>query len=336
MINDFFIFFIIFTSSLIFFCRKFSVLIDQKIEKHKKYSAKNKSFLIGGTLIISFLNYYYLFIKQNPTLCLFITLVFLIGLMSDLKKINSVSLRFFLQCIIVLLFVNFINIKISYTRIDIFDQWLNIPLVNILFVTFCLLVLKNGSNFIDGINGLTIGYFLLIFLIIFFNLNDLEYDKSLLENLIIILFIILLLNLKGILYLGDSGSYTIGLFTGIFLIDFAFNNNSISPYFIIVLLWYPCFELLFSIIRRFSKKLKTYNPDITHLHHLIYKKVKTYFKIKNDPVSHFLSTIIINFYNLLCFCISVKYIYSSLTLIIIFLVNITVYIISYNQLKKII
>ena len=336
MIINFFIFFIIFTSALTFFCRKFNVLIDQKIEKHKKYSTKNKSFLIGGILIISFLNYYYLFVKQNPALCLFISLVFLIGLMSDLKKINSVSLRFFLQCVIVLLFVNFLNIKISFTRIDIFDQWLNVPLANIIFVTFCLLVLKNGSNFIDGINGLTIGYFLLIFLIIFLNLNHLEYDKNLSENFIIILFIILLLNLKGILYLGDSGSYTIGLFTGIFLIDFAFINNSISPYFIIVLLWYPCFELLFSIIRRYFQKLKTYNPDITHLHHLVYKKIKTYFKIKNDSISHFISAIIINFYNLLCFNISIKFIYSSSTLIIIFFINILVYIISYHYLKKII
>jgi len=336
MINNFFIFFIIFTSALIFFCRKFNVLIDQKIEKHKKYSTKNKSFLIGGILVTSFLNYYYLFVKQNPILCLFISLVFVIGLSSDLRKINSVSLRFFLQCVIVLLFVNFLNIKISYTRIDIFDQWLSIPLVNIIFVAFCLLVLINGSNFIDGINGLTIGYFLLIFSIIFLNSYHLDYDKNLLENLIIILLIILLLNLKGILYLGDSGSYTIGLFAGIFLIDFAFNNTSLSPYFIIVLLWYPCFELLFSIIRRFFKKLKTYNPDITHLHHLIYKKIKTYFKIKNDSISHFISSLIINFYNLLCFCISIKYIYSSATLIIIFLINIFVYIISYNYLKKII
>ena len=138
------------------------------------------------------------------------------------------------------------------------------------------------------------------------------------------------------MYLGDSGSYTIGLFTGIFLIDFAFNNNSISPYFIIVLLWYPCFELLFSIIRRFFKKLKTYSPDTTHLHHLVYKKIKTYFKIKNNSISHFTSALIINFYNLLTFYISLKYIYSSAVLITIFFINIFVYIVSYNYLKKII
>ncbi len=324
MINNFLIFFLIFSFTLIFFCRKYNILIDQKIEKHKKYSTKSKSFLIGGILIISFLNYYHLFVTYDPVLCLFINFIFLIGILSDLKKINNVSLRFFLQCTLVLFFVNFLSLKITNTRIDFFDQWLTSPVVNILFVTFCLLVLKNGSNFIDGINGLTIGYFFIIFLIIFFNLNYFEYDKSLLENLIIILFIVLLLNLYGILYLGDSGSYTLGLFTGIFLIDFAQNNISISPYFIIILLWYPCFELLFSMIRRFLKKIKTYEPDTIHLHHLIFKKIKTYYKIKNN-----------NFYNLICFFISTKYIYSSGSLITIFLINIFVYITLFKYLKRI-
>ena len=88
------------------------------------------------------------------------------------------------------------------------------------------------------------------------------------------------------------------------------------------------------MIRRLLKKIKTYEPDTTHLHHLIYKKVKMYFKIKNDTISHLITTSVINFYNLLCFFISAKYIYSSEILLKIFLINIFVYVISYNYLKK--
>ena len=124
MINNFLIFFLIFSFTLIFFCRKYNILIDQKIEKHKKYSTKSKSFLIGGILIISFLNYYHLFVTYDPVLCLFINFIFLIGILSDLKKINNVSLRFFLQCTLVLFFVNFLSLKITNTRRDFFDQWL--------------------------------------------------------------------------------------------------------------------------------------------------------------------------------------------------------------------
>ena len=334
MVNYFFVFFIIFSFALIFFCKKYNILVDRKIEKHKKYSTKSKSFLIGGVLFVTFLNYYFLKVQQDPLLLIFIISIFLIGFMSDLKQLNSVSLRFFLQCIFVLIFVNFLKIEINYTKINIFDQWLTISLINIIFVTFCLLVLKNGSNFIDGINGITIGYFLIIFLTILTNLSHFEYDKVLLTNLIFVLLILLLLNLYGIIYLGDSGSYSLSLFSGIFLIEFTNTNISISHYFIIVLLWYPCFELLFTIIRRLFQKNQTYKPDTIHLHQLIYKKIKTNFDIKNDPIIHLITMIIINLYNLMCFFISTKYIYFSEILIIIFTFNILVYIVLYNLLKR--
>ena len=83
--------------------------------------------------------------------------------MADTRSINSVSQRFILQLIITLCFVNIINIEINNTKISLFDEILEINLVNTLFVTFCLLVLINGTNFLDGINGLVITYYIIIF-----------------------------------------------------------------------------------------------------------------------------------------------------------------------------
>ena len=53
------------------------------------------------------------------------------------------------------------------------------------FPVFCLLILINGSNFIDGLNGLMLGYFSSIILLIFyFNLYlYLEIDETFLMNL---------------------------------------------------------------------------------------------------------------------------------------------------------
>ena len=79
--------------------------------------------------------------------------------MSDLKKINSASLRFIMQAMIILCFVNYLNIEINFTRINFVDEILQNQLINILFVTFCLMVLMNGSNFIDGINCNNATYF---------------------------------------------------------------------------------------------------------------------------------------------------------------------------------
>ena len=334
MLVNFLIFFTIFTFILIFFCKKFNILIDQKIEKHKKYSTKNKSYLLGGILIMMFLSYYLLFITGKINFFLFVSSIFFIGISADTRAITSVSLRFLLQLTFIACFVNLLNMEINSTKIDFFDKLLEIDLINILFVSFCLLVLLNGSNFIDGINGVTVSYFLIIFLVILMYLNHFNFDKILLINISFALVIILVLNFFGVIYLGDSGSYTLSLFTGIFLINFASENNSISPYFMIVLLWYPCFELLFSIIRRSLNTIRTYKPDTRHLHHLIYKKIKSKFYSLNNIFLHFITTCLINLYNLTCFLISLKFLYVSEILLSILITNILIYITLYNYLKK--
>ena len=331
---NFIIFHFLFFLTLLLACRKFDILIDLRSENHKRFSSNTKTFIIGGFFIIFFLNYYFFLIEKNLTLCLFLSSIFSIGLMSDLKKLNNVSLRFLMQVVLVVCFVNYLNIEINSTKIALVDSILKYQLINIFFTSFCLIVLINGSNFIDGINCNNVTYFLLILIILLFNFDHAILNKEILINFLIILLTILLLNGFGIIYLGDSGSYTLSLFFGIFLINFSSLNNAISPYFVIVLLWYPCFELLFSMIRRSFKEIKTYEPDTNHLHQLIYKNFKLNSKIKNNLVLHFLTSSTINIYNLFCFLISLKYIYQSEVLLIIVIINVILYIISYNFLKK--
>ena len=80
------------------------------------------------------------------------------------------------------------------------------------------MVLINGGNFIDGLNGLLIKYYLLIYLVIFFNFDyNICTDTDFLLNLIIVLSLILLLNLCGFIYMGDSGAYLLSIFSGIYL-----------------------------------------------------------------------------------------------------------------------
>ncbi len=331
---NFIIFHFLFSLFFLIICKKLNILVDNKTEAHKKYSSKSRSFLIGGVLTIIFLNYYYFFIEKNVALCFFISSIFLIGLMSDLKRINSVSIRFLLQIIFIVCFINYLNVEINSTKIIFVDELLKNQLVNIFFVSFCLLVLINGSNFIDGINCNAIIYFLIILLTILIGLDNFIINKEILINMILILILILFLNAFGFVYLGDSGSYTISLFVGLFLINFSQTNNAISPYLMIVLLWYPCFELLFSMIRRLFKQINTYEPDTFHLHHLIYKKFKISFTNKNNLLLHILTSTSINLYNLIIFVISLNYIYNSEILMLIMAMNIFLYSVLYNYLKK--
>ena len=110
------------------------------------------------------------------------------------------------------------------------------------------MIVLNGSNFIDGLNGLVIGYFIIV---IFFLLNldiDLNYfhnTEDVYQNFLVILCYLLILNFFNLIFLGDGGAYLIGFILSITLIKIHQIYPDVSPYFIILLLWYPCFEIYF-------------------------------------------------------------------------------------------
>jgi len=332
---NFIIFFIIFGLSFVFLCRKFDLIVDYKLEKHKRFSSKSKSNSIGGILLSSFFVYQFFIGTLNNLLFFLLAFILIIGFMSDIKKLNSVSLRFAAQVLLIIFFITFLDFRIYETKIDFVNQLLQNNFINIIFVTFCLMVLMNGSNFIDGLNGLLIKYFLIVYLVIFYKFSNLaNVDSVFLVNLIIILSLLLFLNLFGFIYMGDSGAYMLSLFTGIYLIIFFNTNSSISPYLAILLLWYPCFELLFSMIRRSRQKLKAYKPDNYHLHQFIYKQIKKKMSSNSDLLAHFFTSFLINSYNLIIFIISLNYIYNSEILILILVINIALYLLIYSFFKK--
>ena len=152
-----------------------------------------------------------------------------------------------------LLFIYINDIMVGSLRVEIFDNLLQHKFINYIFLLICILILINGTNFIDGLNTLVIGYFLsVIITVIFTNYNsDLDYQDINLKIYLAILIPLFFLNLFGYLYLGDSGSYLLSFIVGYILIDFSNHSENISPYFIAVLLWYPAYETLFSIIRKY-------------------------------------------------------------------------------------
>ena len=155
-----------YTFFLNLFFSKINFLKDKKKAfKHKNF-IKDKSsppfsggviFLITLTIFIP--NEYYL-------LKFYFSLIFLIGFFSDLNVFKSPNLRFVYQFFVVLIFVIFSNTFIGSVRIDFFDKLLEFYIFKIFFTIFCILILINGSNFIDGLNGLVLGYYSIIVFVI--------------------------------------------------------------------------------------------------------------------------------------------------------------------------
>ena len=299
-------------------------------DKHQSYVGKESIPLSGGLFII--LSIFIIFITEIKFSFIFLLVIFLIGFFSDLRKLNSPGTRFILQILTIFFFVFLNDLGISNTRVFFLDYMLDYKIISYLFVTFCLLIVINGSNFIDGLNGLTLGYFFCLLLILF---NLAEFKVLLSDDKILIcLFImtyLILFNFFNKLYLGDSGSYLLGFIFGTLLIILFKNTENISTFFIILLLWYPCYENLFSIIRKYKLSLSPLKPDNKHFHQLLYYFLKKKFNLSNI-LSNNLSSIIINIFNLSILYIGSKDIYNGQLQVSLISANIFLYTFLYLRL----
>jgi len=241
---------------------------------HQEYSGSSNIPLVGGVIIffsMVFINFY-----DPDLIILYFTAMFVIGLLSDLKRLNSPIIRFLLQLFLIIICLHSSNITLTVTRIILLDYLLANYLFSIFFTSFCILIIVNGSNFMDGVNALVLGYYVIIssVLLLLQNRGFLVSFNFQINLLILCLLILYFLNLFNRLYLGDSGAYLLGFLFSVELINFYLQNN-ISPFYIVLLLWYPAFENLFSILRKTNFKKSPITPDTNHLHQLIFAFLKS-------------------------------------------------------------
>jgi UDP-N-acetylmuramyl pentapeptide phosphotransferase/UDP-N-acetylglucosamine-1-phosphate transferase len=173
--------------------------------------------------------------------------------MSDLDYLKSPIKRFFLQIVLLIIFVNLSDKYISSLRIPAFDKLLEYEVAKNIITISCYMVLINGSNFIDGVNTLVLGYFIGISVVFYLIIQKFGFKTNLfLINYVLALLIVLFaFNFFGKLFLGDGGVYLIALIYGYYGILLTNLYYKISPYCIAALFWYPAFECFFSIIRKF-------------------------------------------------------------------------------------
>ena len=297
-------------------------------DNHQKFIS-SKNIPLSGGLILIFTSYYYL----NLLNFTYVFFMFCVGFLSDVKKINSAKLRFVIQALIVLSVVYFSSIAVPQTKIIFLDQLLENNIFRIFFSIFCILIIINGFNFIDGVNTSLIGYCLIVSLSLhYLDLNGVEISKIVnFYNLIPVLMALFILNFFNKLYLGDGGAYFLGLLFALCLINTYQINNNISPYFMVCLLWYPAFENLFSILRKKSLSRSPLDPDTNHLHQIIFLYLKKNFNIKNIYLNTATGTII-NTYNLICIAIATQFYNHTKIQILIIIFNIIVYIFLYRKL----
>ena len=319
-----------------FFSEKKNLIPNFSGDNHQKFFKKNNIQLTGGILLIPI--FFLLTFDHSIILSIVLIIIFLLGLTSDTGYFSSAKLRLLIQLIIILYFIISTETILTSVRIEKFDLLLENYWFSIFFTLMCFMILANGTNFIDGLNGLVLSYCLLIMIIIIY-LGLYEYSflsHKDMFTILIVLSYLALFNYFNKLYIGDSGSYIIGFLLGYILLQIYVKYPYFSPYFIALLLWYPVFEILFSIIRKIKINKSPLKPDNRHLHHLLFLYFEKKFKFKTNTTNNLTSILIIT-YNLLIFIIASQDIYSSILHVLLFTLNIFIYLLFYlklNHLKK--
>ena len=160
------------------------------------------------------------------------------------------------------------------------------------FIILAIGLLVNATNYIDGVDGLLLSFFSTCLIYYIFLVDDQELEKLLLILLLPILFN-LILNLttqkSGFkFFTGDTGSLFIGFFLCFITIEL-YNSFRIHPTFLIWPLWYPIYDFLYVTSNRIKKGEPFLKPDKSHLHQIIFYKLK-----KN----HFLTSLFFSLLNL--------------------------------------
>ena len=276
------------------------LMIDDQFEKPQAFHQHPTSTAGGIGIFISFLIICcYLFLKTKVIYFEYLSfglLFFSLGFSDDLKLNIKPKLRLILMISFLIILVISNQFYIQNVGIQFLNRLLQIDIFSLFFVCLCFLFIINGSNLIDGYNGL-LGIHILIILTNLLLINYFTNNTELaflIFSVIIILLVFLKYNFpKANIFLGDSGSYFLGAFTALSVIKTSIANPSISPFYFCILLFYLFFEVFFSFIRKIvSEKKSPLFPDSKHLHMLLYKIL--FKKNKNKYKSNYLVSVIIN------------------------------------------
>ena len=260
------------------------------------------------------------------TLLVSISILFFTGFKDDLRN-SSPKAKLFGQLLAVSLLMLHSEFYISSLHgfLGIHEMP---PIIGIPFSVFLFISIINAYNLIDGIDGLASMVGIVAassFAVLFYNL-DLYFYTGICVALISMLFAFLRFNFstKKKIFMGDTGSLTIGFVLGILgmrLMTLDFETVSLIgiprsgiPLLFLTILIVPTFDVSRVIFIRLIKKLSISTPDRNHIHHLLIDAGLTHKK-----ASSLLGLVNISLVGLMYFSIKLAGLYTSISFLAIVL-----------------
>jgi len=153
------------------------------------------------------------------------------------------------------------------------------------FTLFAVGGFAHATNIIDGMNGLS-GFVATAILAAIASVAWQVGDERILAAALIVMGAtlgFLVWNFpRGVIFAGDGGAYFLGFAIATLAVLLVHRNSEISPWFALLVLWYPVWETIYSMVRRRVRGRSPADPDGLHLHTLVYRRIV---KLHERPVA---------------------------------------------------
>ncbi len=205
------------------------------------------------------------FISEFDLIIILSLFIAFIGMAEDLSQSLS-SLKRLLYILILVSSGLYFKPDLVPIDLEIFTiigiNGLSIPIY--IFTIIMVSGFINAGNIADGANGLLASIFLSFF-IIAYSIDNTIFNFTVVTTL---LAFIIFNVFTGKIFLGDFGAYFLSSLVAFKSLQF-YSNNEVSVFFLGMILIYPCFELMRSLIIRSIKSSSVMSPDNNHLHNHI-------------------------------------------------------------------
>lgn len=284
----FYILFFLSLSLFLVYFKKISTMINlYDLPDGKRKFQTEKVSLIGGLffyiifIIIIFSNFFIQLISFEKLLMFYdisdlflflfvITFLFLVGIYDDKYELKSLS-KAGLIFIVIFFYVFHMEeqFQIQELRTILHDKPIYLGKFSLFFTTMCIFCLLIAQNMFDGSNGQSFINYLIFFIYLIF--KDAFIEISYL--MVILIFVFGYLNLKNLVYLGDSGIYFLSFLVAYLIINsYNFNQNIYFVEEVVILFILPIIDMVRLFFIRIINGKSPFLADTNHIHHIIKKK----------------------------------------------------------------
>ena len=209
---------------------------------------------------------------------------FIIGFIDDKKNISAN--KKIVLFLILILFATSIDPKLEIVILyfSFTEKYMLLQNFSLIFTILSIFILLNALNMYDGSNA-QLGIYVSIFIIYI----AYKTQSYFILSFIVPIFFFLILNLRNITFVGNSGSYFLGFFLAYLSIKI-YNSNLTTDVFskssfitsdeIFLLMFYPVIDLIRLFFYRIYNNRNPFAGDRNHIHHILFDKYKDNSKVQ--------------------------------------------------------